>query len=203
MRKCLWVLALCLALPAPGWTVEKEKPKGEDLPVKATLVAKKATYQLDLGGLSGDDFRKAIKDAETSGKYPAVPTVDLTLELTNISDKEVQLWTKGDPVVLSLTLKGEGAVSVAPRRAFTTIFRGPMAETLAPGKKIAIPITKLNYGFRGAAQQAYWTAPGDYTLSASFKTALLPAPTGSEKGDDGFGQVTITSEPIKIRVEVK
>ena len=40
----------------------------------------------------------------------------------NTGDKPVRLWAKGDPVVLTLELKGEGAVNLEPRVAFTLEF---------------------------------------------------------------------------------
>jgi hypothetical protein len=179
---------------------EEKKPTG---PVQAKLVAKKATYPLDLDGKSGEDFKKEIKAGEKTGKLPKPPVVDLVLELTNASDKEVQLWISGDPVQLTLNLKGPGAVSVMGQRAFTREFRVPKAIALTPGKTHELPITSLTYGFRGVSQQAYWTEPGEYVLEASLKTGLSPAPEGTKAGPDGFGQVTIAAEPVKIKVEGK
>jgi hypothetical protein len=61
----------------------------------------------------------------------------------------------------------------------------------------------LQYGFRGVAQEAFWTEPGEYTLTASFTTALSPAPPGSKDAGKGFGTVSLNAEPIKIKVEAK
>src|SRR5437879_4577423 len=155
---------------------KKDDPKPADLPVTAKLVAKTTSYSLDLGGKSGDEFRKLLKDAEKAGKVPASPKVDLVLQLKNTSDKDVKIWTSGDPVQLNLDLQGKGAVSVTARQAFTQEFRSPTAITIPAGKTHEIPIASLTYGFRGLAMQAYWTEPGDYMLSASLKTAISPAP---------------------------
>ena len=57
--------------------------------------------------------------------------------------------------------------------------------------------------FRGVATQAYWTEPGEYTLGASYATALSPAPPGSKDAGQGFGRVTLTAAPVKIKVEGK
>ena len=50
---------------------------------------------------------------------------------------------------------------------------------------------------------AYWTEPGEYTLTASLKSGISPAPKDSKDTRDGFGVVTFTTEPIKIKVEGK
>jgi hypothetical protein len=195
------VVMLVLSAAVARAEDKKEEPKAPDLPVKATLVAKKATYTLDLGGKSGDEFRRMLKEAEKGGKVPAGPKVDLVLELKNTSDKEVQVWISGDSVVLNLDLKGEGAVNVVAQQAFTDDFRGPKPITIAAGKTHEIPIASLTYGFRGVAQQAYWTEPGEYKLSASLQTAISPAPPGTKDNGQGFGPCTIKSEPVKITVE--
>ncbi|HEY7308675.1 MAG TPA: hypothetical protein VH643_04845 [Gemmataceae bacterium] len=181
-------------------TKDKDKPKP---PVTAKLIANKGTYTLDIDGMTPEQFRAALKDAETSGKYPKPPAVDLTLELTNTSDKEVQIWQNGDPVQLRLELKGKGAVNARPRRAFTREFRVPHAVTLAPGKSHTIAVKSLQFGFRGVAEQAYWTDAGEYTLTAHFQTGISPPPPDSKAGRDGFARITLTSEPIKIKVEAK
>jgi len=197
--RCLIAAAIVatFALPQMVWA---DEPKAPDLPIAAKLVAKKATYKLDLDGKSGDEFKKLLKDNE-GGKLPKPPDVDLALEFTNTSDKEVQFWISGDPTTLNLELKGTGAVSVTARKAFTREFRLPKAMTLAAGKSYSMPITSLTYGFRGVAQQAYWTEAGEYTITASYNTAISPAPKGSKDANDGFGRVTITTEPVKIQVE--
>jgi hypothetical protein len=194
---------LVFPLAARADDAKKEEPKAADLPITAKLVAKKATYTLDLDGKSAEDFQKEVKAGEKTGKLPKPPEVDLALELTNTTDKEVQLWISGDPVQVALELKGTGAVSVAPLRASTREFRVPKAMTLAPGKTHTIPITSLTYGFRGNSNQAYWTEAGEYTLTAKFNTAISPAPKDSKEAEGGFGRVTLKTEPIKLKVEAK
>ena len=193
------VLAALTPLAARGED-KKDAPKAADLPVKAKLVAKKTTYTLDLGGKTADEFRKLIKDAEKGGRLPPAPAVDMSLEITNTSDKEIQIWSKGDPVQLELMLTGAGAVNAKPLLAFTTDFRAPVPMTLAPGKSLTIPITNLVYGFRGASEMSYWTEPGEYKLAASYKTGIQPPPKGSTV-NDRFGVVTIPAEPITIKIE--
>ena len=184
---------------AANQTEDKAKPAS--LPVTAKLIANKKTYSLDLDGKTPEQFRETLKEAGKSGRYPKPPAVDLTLQLTNTSDKDVTIWGSGDAVRVVLELKGKGAVSVKPRRAFTREFRTPRPVTLAPGKSHTISIKSLQYGFRGVAEQAYWTEAGDYTLTARFITAISPPPPGSKNIQEGFGRVTLSSKPVKIKIE--
>ena len=196
---CCTALAL-LAAPLLGRAADA---KPGDLPIKAKLVAKTTTFTLDLGGKTAEEFRKLLKDGEKTGKLPMAPVVEIELELTNTSAKDVVFWKNGDPVSLTLELKGTGAVSVKPMLAFTANFAVPSPMVLAAGKTYTIKIGSLRYGFRGIAESAYWTEPGEYTLKAGFVTAVNPAPEGTKPDREGFGKVTLTSEPIKIKVEKK
>jgi hypothetical protein len=198
MRAYLTALTVIVSLAAAARA--DDKPKGPELPVTATIVAKTATYKLDLGGKTADDFKKELKDAEKSGKLPAPPAVEMTLELKNTSKEDVQVWVGGDPFVISLELKGTGAVTLKPNLIMTQEFRTPKAVKIEAGKTHSIPLTSLKAGYRGISELAYWTEPGEYTLSASIKTGISPAPKDI-KAEDGFGMVTLKTEPIKIKVE--
>src|SRR5204862_5862972 len=79
-----------------GAAVARAEDKKPDLPVTATLTAKTTSYKLDLGGKSADEFKQMLKDAEKSGTVPEPPKVELTLELKNNTDKDVQVWVGGD-----------------------------------------------------------------------------------------------------------
>ena len=124
------------------------------------------------------------------------------LEIKNNSDKPVKVWSKGDPVVVELELKGKGAVTANPKLAFTREFRGPTAVEIAPGKSLSIPVKSLTSGYRDASKFTYWTAPGEYELVATFKTGMTPPPKDA-KENDGFGVVTLTSAPLKLTVVEK
>jgi len=177
-------------------------PKGA--PLELRLVAKKATYTLDLGGQTAEAFRKQLEEAKKTGRYPAPPAVDFTLELRNTGTKELQVHVEGDQNKVILNLKGPGAVSAIPLRGFTADFRLPKTIQIAAGKSYSLPALKsLTYGFRGQAEQAYWTKAGEYTLTATYTTAISPAPKGAREGEGGFGQVTVTSAPVKITVKEK
>src|SRR5437764_484487 len=95
-----WLAAAVAVLPLAGWFAGQAGAQGKSepagVPVEAKLVAKKATYTVDLGGKTAEEFRQGLKDAEKTGRYPPAPPVDLVLELRNTGDKEVQVWTSGD-----------------------------------------------------------------------------------------------------------
>jgi hypothetical protein len=205
-------LVLVLTMTLATADAAKDKPKGktipEGAPLGAELVAKTTKFKLDLGGRTAAEFRKLLMEAETSGQYPPPPAVDLRLTIYNTSEKALQIWASGDPVVIVLKLEGPGAVSVSAKKAFTREFRIPMPATLAPRKAndregLVFEIKSLTYGFRGVAEQAYWIEPGDYTLTATLRTAVSPAPKGAKDAQNGFGYVTVTSTPIPINVEAK
>jgi hypothetical protein len=204
--KIVPILFISATLPGLRGDEKPAKPQADPptTPLEMTITGKVTKYTLDLGGRSAAEFKKAVEAAAQNGQRPpAAPAVDLTIRIRNTSDKPLQLWTGGDPVVLTLTLKGPGAVNVAPLLAFTQEFRAPSATEVGPGKTVEIPVHSLVSGFRGAAHWAYWTEPGEYELIATFKTGFSPAPKGSAEGMDGFGIVTLTSSPLKLTVEAK
>ena len=185
---------------------EEKKPMGSVKPAGAPLeltITGVAEYTLDLGGKTGEEYARSIADAkDKGGRMPAPPKVDLKLVVKNTGDKAITIYKTGDSVVLDLELKGKGAVNVAPNSAFTTEFRLPQPVELAAGKSVEFTVTALSSGFRGASKFAYWTAPGEYELVASWKTGVSPAPKGSEESE-GFGTVTVTGAPFKIAVASK
>jgi len=200
-------LLVCFATPGVGDDKKPgDKPKTDPagVPLELTITGKTTKFTLDLGGMSVEDYKKAIAAAAKGvGRAPATPTVDFTVELKNTSDKTVQVWSKGDPVVLTLELKGKGAINVTPRVPVTLEFRLPDGVGIEAGKTHTFPVKALSSGFRGASQLSYWTEPGDYELVATLKSGMLPIPKGAMDNGDGYGIVTITSPAIKITVEAK
>ena len=91
---------------AANQTEDKAKPAS--LPVTAKLIANKKTYSLDLDGKTPEQFRETLKEAGKSGRYPKPPAVDLTLQLTNTSDKDVTIWGSGDAVPRRAGAEGQG-----------------------------------------------------------------------------------------------
>jgi hypothetical protein len=189
-----------------GSTVGQDKPKAdpEGTPLTLTITGKQTKYVLDTGRLTPAEFKQQIERAiADGGQLPAPPAIDLSITITNTSDKPIQVWVKGDPVILDVELKGKGAINAAPLLAFTQEFRSPEAVEIPAGKTHTIPLKSLTSGFRGAAKFAYWTQPGEYELVATLKTGVAPAPKGAAEGMDGFGIVRLTSPAFKVTVEAK
>jgi hypothetical protein len=211
------VIALTAGAAAPVPKPE-EKPKADPpgTPLEAKLIVKKDTYTLDRSGKKPEEYRGEAK------KMPPVMEVDLALELKNTSDKEITIWIAddyrkeerragGDYVTLQLDLKGPGAVSALVRQLETKpLTPPPRTLALAPGKSYSLPITTLNYGTHGIAHyegyRTCWTEAGEYTLAATFKTAVSPKPEGAKETkwahfEGGF--VTVTTAPVKLTVVEK
>jgi hypothetical protein len=160
----LFALLLLSARPmgaAEPKGVRKTDPPGA--PLELRLTSKRASYPLDLGGKTAEEFRKQLKDAEKSGKLPPPPAVKLVLDLRNTGDKDVQVQIGGDNSDLLLHLKGPGAVSVDAKRAFTLDFRAGRTVTLAPGKSATIEMDSLSYGFREQSRQSSRTGSSPAT----------------------------------------
>ena len=182
----------------------KSVPAG--VPLTVTITGK-AKYAFDTGALTPDAYKKAIEDAAKPGKkglggfggkgLPAPPAVDLAVELKNTSDKAVTVWKSGDPVILTLNLSGPGSFNLDPPVAMTLEFRIPEAIKLDAGKSHTFPVKQLKSGTRGITHYSYWTAPGEYALTATLRTGLQPVPKVAME-NDGFGVVTLTSAPFKL-----
>ena len=197
------LLGLAMTAHADDKKPEPGKAIPETTPLELTIKGDTTKYTLDLGGKTPAEFEKLLADVKDGkGRAPKPPEVKLTLVVKNTSDKAIKVWAKGDAVVLDLELKGKGATSVAPRLAFTADFRLPQATDLEAGKTMEIPLGALVCGFRGASKYTYWTQPGEYELTATWKTGVSPAPKGATD-NDGFGVVTVSSKAFKITVEEK
>ncbi len=188
--------------PSPPAKADPKDSAAKELPVQIRLSGK-TRYVLNTGGLDSDAYKKKIAAAAEAGRPLPTPAVDIVVEIVNTSSKPIDIWTSGDPVVLTLDLQGPGAWNLNPPLAFTREFRAPQTTTLAAGKSVSFRLSELTSGFRGRSRFCYWTQPGDYELQASFKTAIRPAPPGSPDAGDGFRHVTLTSAPLKISVGAK
>jgi RNA polymerase sigma factor (sigma-70 family) len=205
----------------PGKKGPEEKPKDEPdgkrgtppgagktvppgVPVAIRLKSARDTYVLDRGGKSAKEYLEQIKNTNKASVFPP-PAVELTIEVRNTSDKELKLWTGGDPVKIALELKGPGAHSQPLPVVFDTVFKPPQTTVLGPGKTFTFKLSSLQFGFRGESHAAYWAEEGKYTLGAVVDTGVSPAPkeaTPSEL-DKSVGLVRLVSEPIKLNVVLK
>jgi hypothetical protein len=149
-------------------------------------------------------------DPKAHVEYPRPPAIDLRLTVENRSKKFVRLWNLGDDRgPFTIVLRGEGAVTVSPRRLRTMVLRKPRPLVLAPGTKHVIHLDRLAFGFRGD-DRAYWTSSGQYQISVEWHTALAPSTTTRPHDDpfhdDPFGDTgqwrttTLTSNPVTVTV---
>jgi hypothetical protein len=195
---------------------EKSKTDPAGAPLEAKLVVKKDTYTLDLGGKTPEQYRDAVKAS------PPKVDVDLVLELKNTSDKEIKIWivgdlrdeksqAGGDYVTLDLVLQGPGALNVPGHEIVKTpATPPPTVHTLAAGKTWSLPLTSLCHGTHGVAlrraNRSCWTESGEYTLTATFKTAVSPKPDGAKEtkwANFEGGYVTVTTPAVKLKVVEK
>ncbi|HKB40349.1 MAG TPA: sigma-70 family RNA polymerase sigma factor [Gemmataceae bacterium] len=195
---------------SPDKAAAKQAPRGKSepagVPLAVRLIAKQTSYTLDLGGKTAAQYRRLLEDIEVPTVLPAPPAVDLVFELENTGDQPIEVWVDGDPPELKLKLEGPGAFSIPSNQGFRTVLLTPKSLKLEPGKKYQRPVRKLAYGFRGLSHHAYWLEPGEYTLTASFETAVSPAPRDAVPptetfGRAGFGKVRLIADPVKLRVK--
>jgi hypothetical protein len=178
---------------------EKGKTDPPGLPLEARLVLKTDTYKLD-PKQQGKAFRDSLPKLDKQGpgrlnvRPPEPPTVDITFELKNTGTKDISVVIGGDMCSLDLKLEGRGAVTAPYQMMMTMEYRMGKKVTIEPGKSLTIPIKRLTHGMRGVSSASYWTEPGDYTLSASYRT---PVEGLDLKPDQG---ATIFGPPVKIKV---
>jgi hypothetical protein len=154
------------------------------------MVVNTASYVLN-PAQSGAAFRSqldALKAGRGRGRLPEPPIVDLIFRITNTTEKPVTIEVGGDNSQMSLKLDGPGAVTMDNNVAMTMEFRMGTPVTIAPGTTYDLKIFSLAFGIRGISKYAYWTEPGDYTLTASYTYGI------SEK------QGTVTSASVTLKV---
>jgi len=182
--------AFALLGAAPAGPVESAPGPKNTQGLTATIVVSTDTYTLD-ASQTGQAFRDKIAASKgpRAGALPKPPLVDLTLRITNSTDTDVTINVGGDDSQLQLKLAGPGAITADNMVAMTMEFRIGTPVKIRAGASYDVPIKSLAFGMRGISQYAYWTEPGDYTLTA---TLLYPI---------GEKQTTVTSGPAKLKVE--
>ncbi len=191
--------ALCIVSLLCSMTFAQGRPKrpraeADKSPLEARLIAKTDTYTI-AAGQQGKEFAAKLQ-APDARDLPEPPAVDIVFELKNPTDKPIKVMLDSDSGALDLKLEGPGAVTVEARRIFTREFRIGKEVEIAPGKTLELPIKALRFGFRGVAQQAYWTEPGEYKLLAVLR---WPDPTVAEGGKPRIMEVT--AEPVTLTVK--
>ncbi len=166
-----------------------------DPPVSVKLVAKKATYAWPVQKPAAfEAVLKEMQQKQKDGKQVVVPDafiVDFVLQFKNTGTEAIEIYVGGDENTLALELTGPSVVTLAPNLATTTEFRNPKPVKIEPGKTYDMPISRLSDGFRGASRRLFFTAPGEYTLAATYQLA-------DAEGKKG---IILKTEPAKFTVE--
>jgi len=172
------LLAACgFALLAGGATAAEK----ESLELK--LAGKTNTYAWPYAK-SQKDFEASLNDLKAKKRmgekiiWPAPPTVDQVLRITNTGKEKVTIYVGGDPNVIALTVKGPGVIAIEPSYSSTTELRLPQPVALEPGKSHDIAVKWLADGFRTSARYIYPVAPGEYTLSATYQLSTAEGGKG-------------------------
>jgi hypothetical protein len=184
---CCGLTLLCTTVAA------QEKPV-----VELKLIAKKETYPWPYG-LGPKELEQSLKELIQQRKqmeaveFPTPPAVDLVLEIKNTGSERTTVYIDGDVNVLTLQLKGPGVVTADPGLAFTADLRPSKPTELAPGKSVEIPIKYLADGFRRGGRYIYPTAPGEYTIAATYQLATAEGAKGP----------VLKSGEVKLKIEEK
>jgi hypothetical protein len=106
-----------------------------------------------------------------------------------------------------LDLQGPDAESRTSTFPGRVNFGNGKTLVIAPGKSHTEALKSLRFGSGRHRSTAYWLKTGDYTLTASYpRLGVSPAPKDAKEVGNlgkGFGNITITSNPVKLQVEEK
>jgi hypothetical protein len=181
------------------------KPPG--VTIELRILARQATYRLDLAGKTPEDFERLAREAAKllvdQTVYPPTPKVDLLLEIHNTGTQDMKVLLGGSMHGILIEVDGPGAVNFTPRVPVVAMVFPPDEIALAPGASHSLPMNALPHpATAGGLSLAYWTQPGEYTLTAHWSAGISPCPRGSEEiaPNPGFGYVAVTSSPVKVQV---
>jgi hypothetical protein len=97
--------------------------------------------------------------------------VNLTLKLTNTSDKAITFNYGEDTSNNAIEVSGPGAVNLSFNGPMTLDYRQGKRVTIAPGESAGFVISELHYGKRNSSRWLV-TEPGTYTASVTFTTHI-------------------------------
>jgi hypothetical protein len=203
-------LAMAVIVGLVGWAAVA---RGQILPATATLVLKTNTAVLD-PAQAGAVFAGKLKALKPGAEFPAPPSVDLVLRITNTSPPVYR--NPEVPVILSpksgvgigdadkvaeieLLVEGPGAITMEGKASIGKGYQGIYLE-IRPGESVEIPITNLSFSAGGKNKAAYWTEPGTYTLKATYSSIYQSTMGGGRGGAFPF---KVTSDPVTIKVTRK
>jgi len=176
---------LLLNVALVGWLSSGLRPGEGDGGLVAVLREDRRGAQEQLAVPGDAVVRSAPKAPKERAGGP--PTVDLTLELRNTTDRPMRVWVAGPQTELHLDVSGPGVMSRPEPGAPEP---PPRAVTLQPGASHVIHIDRLTDGRRSW----YMTKPGDYTVAARLATRASVPGLGERR-------ITARSAPVTIHVD--
>lgn len=187
---CFLLAAGCAPDPMAGNNppAKKELPA----PLKARLIANKTEYALPVGGKTLKEYRQVIDGVQPiGGDRPPAPEVDLVFELTNTSDKDldVELWIEP-----SMELKGP---DVRDKTQYGMNCIPPPPTRIKAGETHKMPIKQLTYFAGKGSHTLYWTKAGEYELSMTLNTSYR---TASDDPKAKYEPIRFTPDPVKLKV---
>jgi len=190
---------------------KKEEPKKEapaepstepeGVPLELRIVRENKENKDPIEYHTGDPdhmFRQKVVEAELKGNPLRGTFVELFMEIKNTGPKPLTVYVSGDVTLLTLDLQGKGAMTAEKKHAPLKDTIPPTAVTILPGKTYIMPLNTLDHGVRNEEKHAYIAKGGNYTLTATFKTGVSPAPKGTRFLPKGFGEVILKSPPFKF-----
>jgi hypothetical protein len=188
MTRTVLHVACCVAFVVAGPAAGDDK-----MPIELKIVNKKNSYPWPYEQ-KPKDFEAKLQEIikkKAVDQLPKPPAVDLVLQFTNTSKEKAIIHVEGDPNTLTLSVKGPSVVPARPGLAVTTEFRLPKAVELQPGKSHEVSIKSLADGHRRLGRYLYPTAPGEYTISATYELAT----------QDGGKAGSLKSNETKFTIE--
>ena len=195
--RCAVLVGVGMLMMAACGVAQERPTTGPKGVLSGTMVANKESYVLD-PAQAGKEFRDKVEQLRGAGRggganAPMPPGVDLTLKITNTSEKAVRFEVGGDSSVVRLEVKGPGAVTWERMVPMTREFRMGTPVTLEPGKSHEMKISSLAAGERGMTQYSYWTEPGEYTVGATLRVTM--------EGEEKPTEMLASSVKVKVMKE--
>ncbi|HXG11344.1 MAG TPA: hypothetical protein VNK04_16435, partial [Gemmataceae bacterium] len=190
--KSVVVSTLDRILPKKGTAADVPEKEPSAGPLQARLTATESTYVLDLNGKTAGEVSQTLG----MGGTVAVPKVNLTLQVRNISDKPILIRDEGS---VTLHLVGAGAFNVPKGSRSTTPatnFDRGEPRKLAPGECYSIRLHNLDsYGL-----QSYWLLPGEYTIYACYCAEVSSGGGVSDGREAKPRYLLVSAPPVKVNV---
>jgi hypothetical protein len=203
------VLARCVKGPADA---QSEPP---DVPLQAELIARQDRFVVNLDKLTPEEFSnkltRSLPDPDSKSRarkrviacpdiaFPSKPRIDLEFRVRNTGKQPITFFPDLDPTTF---LAGAGALNIS--WTCQTLIGGGLdglpvkPVTLGPGEKYSVRVTDLTlFGF---GSQCLWILPGEYSVYASCRMSVSPAPKRVKAESDGSGWITLRTPALKVKV---